>query len=113
MCFVGPRHTEYASTHGMTSATRTTHDSSSKKPRNHHATNVIAPSFEKSAAMSSPARSHANASTPRAIPSGRSPRARQSGSAIQTRAKTAGMTTNASHATSHHSDASHRSSAEA
>jgi len=30
MCFVGPRQTEYASTHGMIAATSTTHERVSK-----------------------------------------------------------------------------------
>ena len=37
MCFVGPRQTEIASTHGMISATRTTQATVSKYVRNHHA----------------------------------------------------------------------------
>jgi hypothetical protein len=49
MWFVGPRHTEYASTHGTMHATSTTQESASKKLRNQNAANVIAKSFEKSA----------------------------------------------------------------
>src|SRR4029450_7121427 len=41
MFFVGPRQTEYASTHGITNATRTTHESSSNSQRNAQARNVI------------------------------------------------------------------------
>src|ERR1051326_1974252 len=50
--FVGPRQTEYASTHGMISATMTTHDASSKKSRNSQPANVAAPSFENDAGAS-------------------------------------------------------------
>ena len=54
MCFVGPRQTETASTHGTISATTTTHAAVSKKPRNHHASSVTAASFAKFARTSRP-----------------------------------------------------------
>src|SRR4029079_5358193 len=47
ICLVGPRQTEYASTHGISTATRTTHESSSKKRRNHQPRQVIAASLQK------------------------------------------------------------------
>ena len=61
--FVGPRQTEYASTHGMISATTTTHDASSKKSRKSQPANVAAPSFANEAGPSQPRSEKTTAST--------------------------------------------------
>ena len=61
--FVGPRQTEYASTHGMTNATSTTQESSSKNQRNPQARNVIVPSFPKFASTWRPERPQSSANT--------------------------------------------------
>ena len=100
MCRVGPRHTEYESTIGISSATSATQSAVSKKPRNQNATVVAAPSFAKFARTSRPAKLEATASavSPIAIQSSRF--ARRSGSATQTSANTAGMSTNATKSTS-------------
>ena len=59
---VGPRKTENASTAGMMAATRATHSTVSKNPRNQNEISVRAASFEKSARMSRLATSHKTAS---------------------------------------------------
>ena len=67
MWFVGPRQTEYASTHGTMQATRTTHESASKKLRNQKAANAIAPSFAKSESVFRPASCRSTARIAKAI----------------------------------------------
>src|SRR5262249_55033935 len=107
MCFVGPRQTEYASTHGTMQAMITTHEMSSTKARNVQPKNVIAPSFAKFSSTGRPAKPKTTASaptTPASVPriaSGDS----ASGSTSRTSAHTAGITTSASHATSYQSRA--------
>ena len=108
MCFVGPRQTEYASTHGHDAARRARPSCSVLEEAQEAATptSVIAASFAKFAsdAGAGPLRAR-----PRAAP--RRPRdeqlraaRRQSGSASQTSPNTAGISTNARNATSHQSD---------
>jgi hypothetical protein len=105
--FVGPRHTEYASTQGMIKATSTTQLSVSKYSRKANPTNVTAKSLEKFSAVFQPASWNAHASTPSAAPTASSPRAARSGSTSQTSAKHAGISTNERKAMSHHVDAFH------
>jgi len=110
MCFVGPRQTEYASTHGMIAATRTTHETVSKNERNQKPRTIVAASRAKFANRPAPATSSTTASTTSATPTGKSPRQSRSGSASSTSANTAGISTHAIHATSHHRPASHQRS---
>ena len=63
ICFVGPRQTEIASTHGMITATVATQADVSKNERNHHARSVTAPSLAKFARTSSPTSENTTAST--------------------------------------------------
>jgi hypothetical protein len=81
--FVGPRQTEYESTHGTITATSTTQLSSSKKRRKHHPIAVIAASFAKFATGPAPAAwsTAARAPKPTAASRSQSAGARQSGSA--------------------------------
>src|SRR5713226_4903627 len=102
MCIVGPLNTENASTHGMISATSTTHDTSSNRSRNHHARNVAAASFANDAAPPQPAAENATASAAQPAPTTQRPGARHKGSSSSTVANAAGMTRNESTAMSHH-----------
>ena len=81
--FVGPRQTEYESTHGTINATSTTQLSSSKKRRKHQPIAVIAASFAKFATGPAPTHWSTTASAPKAIAaiSSHSAGARQSGRA--------------------------------
>src|SRR3954468_24867151 len=101
---VGPRHTEYASTHGMISETTTTHDASSKKSRKSHPANVAAPSLANDAGPSQPMTEKTTASTTQTTIASQRQRQSRSGNRIQTGAKTAGMTSKAMNATSHHTE---------
>ena len=74
--FVGPRQTEYASTHGMINATTTTQDASSKKSRNNQPTKVAAPSFANDAGASQSRKENAIASTMKRIAATQRPRMR-------------------------------------
>ncbi len=98
---VGPRKTEYASTNGMISATIRSSTSSSKKSRNQNAKKVTAASLAKFASTSRSPISASTARTPSANANGRRPRARARGSTSQSKRKTAGISANASSATSH------------
>jgi len=106
--FVGPRQTEYASTHGTMQATSTTQLSSSKKRRKHHPMSVIAASFPKFARIPAPAHCSRTAAAPHATASTTSCRsgARQSGSASHTSPKTAGISRKQIHARLGQSDSS-------
>ena len=102
--FVGPRQTEYASTHGMISATTTTHETSSKKSRRSQPANVAAPSFANDAGACQSTdleddgeRDEHEAATSASARSAAAAAARPARS-------TAGMTSSAMNATSHHSD---------
>ncbi len=81
--FVGPRQTEYESTHGTITATSTTQLASSKKCRKHHPIDVIAASFAKFATGPAPAAWSriASAMKPSAAQKSHSVGERQSGSA--------------------------------
>src|SRR5262249_27175524 len=92
----GPRQTEHACTQGISSATSTTHETASKKPRNHHPRNVTANSLQKFDATGTSSFEKATARTARESPNGSSRRLSQSGSASQTRRKLSGITTRAS-----------------
>src|SRR5581483_10587488 len=95
ICFVGPRHTEYASTHGISTATSTTHESASKYVRNHQPSSVSAPSLQKFAPTGVPAYDRPTASATSTRPAGRRSRLCHSGSASQTRRNVTGIRTNA------------------
>src|SRR5205823_14608673 len=105
--FVGPRQTEYASTQGMISATRTTQLSASKYERKAKPTAVMPKSLEKFSAVFQPATWKAQARTPKAAPAASRPRPRCSGSTSHTSPKHAGITTSETNAMSHHVDAFH------
>src|SRR5581483_4510164 len=109
--FVGPRHTEYASTQGTTNATSTTHETSSKNQRNANARNVIAPSFAKFASTCRPETPRTTASPMKATPSAAFvvTGAATIGSSKSAKPQTAGMTAKESHAISHQSPACGRS----
>src|SRR5205085_3236479 len=106
--FVGPLQTEYASTHGMMNATRTTHDAVSKYARNQKATNVTAKSFTTFSAVFQPPTCRAAVSTASARPAGSNLRAVRRASMSHTSTNVAGISTSAMNATSHQFDASHR-----
>src|SRR5207248_631258 len=61
--FVGPKKTEYASTHGMMQAMSTTHETDSNEFRKQNPSMVIAPSFAKFESASRPATLHTTATS--------------------------------------------------
>ena len=94
IAFVGPRYTEMMSTSGITSATSTTHESSSKSRTNAQPAKTAAHSFAKFPARPQPGcaadeRDEREHDARRGRPSAR----RQSGSAISTSSSVPGRTT--------------------